>query len=43
MCVVHLHDQCPEVLRFLGLPPGFGFLVAGDYVDVWEDRSLLDV
>ena len=32
----------PDVLRFLALPPGGRFLVAGDYEDVWEDTSLLE-
>jgi hypothetical protein len=41
--VEHLSEWCPEALRFLGLPPGWRFLVAGDYEDVWEDPSLLDV
>ena len=39
----HLLERCPEILRFLGLPPGYRFLVAGDVVDVWFDASLLDV
>ena len=39
----HLIDRCPEVMRFLGLPPGSRFLVAGDHVDVWFDKSLLNV
>ena len=39
----HLIDLCPEVMLFLGLPPGSRFLVAGDHVDVWYDESLLDV
>ena len=41
--VSHLYEWCPAILKFLGLPPGWRFLVAGDYVDVWEDRVLLDV
>jgi hypothetical protein len=41
--VAHLAELCPAALRFLGLPPGWRFLVAGDYVDVWEDPTLLDV
>lgn len=41
--VAHLREWCPDVLRFLGLPPGWRFLMAGDYVDVWEDPSLLAV
>lgn len=39
----HLVERCPEVIRFLGLPPGCRFLVAGDYVDIWFDESLLTV
>jgi hypothetical protein len=41
--VAHLVEQCPAVLRFLGLPPGWRFLTADDYVDVWEDPKLLNV
>jgi hypothetical protein len=41
--VAHLAEWCPAVLRFLGLPPGWRFLTKGDYVDVWEDQSLLKV
>ena len=40
--VEHLVEWCPDALRFLGLPPGWRFLVAGEYEDVWEDPSLLD-
>lgn len=39
--VEHLVDWCPEVLRLLGLPPGWRFLIAGEYEDVWQDPSLL--
>lgn len=39
----HLIEYCPEALKFLGLPPGYRFLIAGDYVDVWFDESLLNV
>jgi hypothetical protein len=39
--VEHLMDWCPAALRFLGLPPGWRFLVAGEHEDVWEDPSLL--
>jgi hypothetical protein len=41
--VLHLTEVCPAVLRFLGLPPGWRFLTAGEYVDVWEDPKLLNV
>lgn len=41
--VEHLSDWCPEVQKYLGLPPGWRFLIAGDYEDVWYDESLLAV
>jgi hypothetical protein len=40
--VSHLDEWSARVMRFLGLPPGWRFLVANDYEDVWEDKSLLD-
>ena len=39
----HLTVLRPEVLEFLGLPPGYRVLLAIDYVDVWYDPSLLNV
>jgi hypothetical protein len=39
--VMHLDEWCPDVMRFLGLPPGWRFLVADGYQDVWDDPSLL--
>jgi hypothetical protein len=41
--VEHLAEWRPEVLKFLGLPPGWRFLTDGNYEDVWEDPSLLDI
>jgi len=41
--IEHLKDWCPQVIRFLGLAPGWRFLIADDYEDVWEDPSLLDL
>ena len=43
--VSHLREFCPLVLKFLGLPSGWRFLVAEDgaYEDVWRDASLLEV
>lgn len=41
--VEHLLTWCPEVLKYLGLPPGWRFLIAGDYVDVWYDENLLNI
>jgi hypothetical protein len=39
----HLVDRCPDVLRLLGLPPGYRFLLDGENADVWYDPILLDV
>lgn len=41
--VEHLQSWCPLILRFLGLAPGWRFLVTEDYEDVWKEPSLLDV
>lgn len=42
---VHLNEWCPLILPYLGLPPGCRVLIAedGNYIDVWEDLTLLDV
>lgn len=39
--VAHLKEWRPEVVKFLALPPGWRFLIDGDYEDVWYDPSLL--
>lgn len=39
----HLIHRSPAILKLLGLPPGYRFLMADDYLDVWYDASLLDV
>jgi hypothetical protein len=39
----HLPESCPEVLPYLGLPPGWRFLIAPGYEDVWYDPVLLDL
>jgi len=41
--VGHLAELCPEVLPYLALPPGWRFLIAPGYEDVWEDPSLRSV
>lgn len=38
---LHLPNRCPLVVRLLGLPPGWRFLLAPDYEDVWFDRDML--
>jgi hypothetical protein len=40
--VSHLADLCPVVLPYLALPPGWRFLIAPGYEDVWFDESLLE-
>lgn len=41
--VAHLSAICPVVLKYLGLPPGWRFLVAGEYEHLWTDAELLNV
>lgn len=40
--VSHLNEWSPRVIKFMGLPPGWRFLVSDGYEDVWEDKSLLE-
>lgn len=40
---VHIYDEFPQVIRLLGLPPGYRFLLSGNYLDVWHDPSLLKI
>lgn len=35
----HLPAKCPDVVPYLGLPPGWHFLIAPDYEDVWYDAN----
>lgn len=39
--VKHLEDWCPSVVPYLGLAPGWRFLIAGQYEDVWFDEALV--
>ena len=39
--VEHLDEVCPEIVPFLALPPGYRFLIDGEYRDVWFDSKLL--
>jgi hypothetical protein len=38
----HIYEDIPEIVSLLGLPPGFRFLLAGEYLDVWYDATLLE-
>jgi hypothetical protein len=37
----HVFDARPDVAKYFGLPPGWGFVIGPDYEDVWFDESLL--
>jgi len=39
--VRHVAQHCPEAVPYLSLPPGWRFLVAPGYEDVWEDQSVV--
>jgi hypothetical protein len=39
----HVYEESPNLIKLLGLPPGYRFLLAGDYLDVWFDPSLLSI
>jgi len=41
--VSHVYNRHPELTRLLGLAPGWRFLLAGAYLDVWFDPTLLKV
>jgi hypothetical protein len=43
MHVEHLRELCPVVIKYLGLAPGYRFLLADNYEDVWQDLSLLEI
>ena len=43
LCAEHLREECPAVLPYLGLAPGWRFLVAPGHEDVWFDANLLNV
>jgi hypothetical protein len=40
--VSHLVDRRTEIIRYLGLPPGWRFLVGENHEDVWFDATLLE-
>lgn len=41
--IEHITEWCPQIQKFLALPPGWRFLIANNYEDVWFDESLLDI
>ncbi|MEN6293936.1 MAG: hypothetical protein ABFD07_18205 [Methanobacterium sp.] len=38
--IIHLNEWCPEIIPYLGLPPGWRFLITPNYEDVWFDEYL---
>ena len=43
ICVEHMIEKLPLVADCLALPPGYRFLIADGYRDIWFDESLLRV
>ena len=42
--VEHLKEWCPNVMKYLGLPPGWRFMIDNKgFEDIWEDLSLLNL
>jgi len=41
--IEHLNEWNPLILKYLGLPPGWRFLITPEYEDVWKDDLLLDI
>lgn len=41
--VKHLENWSPLIVKYLGLPPGWRFLVTPEYEDVWYDENLLNI
>ena len=39
--IEHLEEWCPRIQKYLGLAPGWRFLIADEYEDVWFDPELL--
>jgi hypothetical protein len=39
--VEHIGEWVSGVEKYLGLAPGWRFLIAGDYIDVWFDQEIL--
>ncbi|MBP6978603.1 MAG: hypothetical protein KBB71_09840 [Lentimicrobiaceae bacterium] len=44
ICAEHLLKIRPEIIKYLGLPAGFRFLIdSKGYEDIWEDKDLLNI
>lgn len=40
--VEHIHEWNKDIEKYLGLPPGWRFLIADNYEDIWYDATILD-
>jgi len=44
LCAEHLIKIRPEIIKYLGLPPGYRFQIdSKGYEDIWEDKSLFEI
>ncbi|MBU2709023.1 hypothetical protein KCM76_23710 [Zooshikella marina] len=41
--VSHIREYLPGIEQYLSLPPGYRFLIAGEYEDVWHDPELISI
>ena len=41
--VAHLSERCPEIMKYLGLGPGWRILVAREQLEVWYDEAIINV
>ncbi|MFD2178054.1 hypothetical protein [Veronia pacifica] len=41
--VSHINEYLPQAEPYLALPPGYRFLLAEAYEDVWQDTDLLGI
>jgi hypothetical protein len=39
--LLHLENWIPDMYKYLGLPPGWRFVIADGYEDIWFDEELL--
>ncbi|WP_072016506.1 hypothetical protein [Neosynechococcus sphagnicola] len=42
LCLTHIDYHCSDIIGYLGLSPGWRFLIAPNYEDVWFDSNLLN-
>ncbi|WP_316568752.1 hypothetical protein [Neobacillus sp. YIM B06451] len=40
--IEHIDEWVPNIKKYLGLAPGWRFLIADDYEDLWFDKEILN-